>query len=116
MCQPRRYWTGQLTLESDNAAQKCAIFPACVVTRAQSKKYGVDITDSSMDLEQDSTAVSAESKSQRQSPPTDAASSPSSSAVMNLPATRKEFIAAQQGDSTLSKCHSSVLSQEEMGQ
>lgn len=104
-----------LILESDNTAQKCDIFPACVVTRAQPKKYGVDISDSFMALEQDSKAVSAASETWRKAQPTDAdASFSSSSTVMNLPATWEEFIAVQQGDSTLSKCHSSALSQEKM--
>lgn len=34
-----------LTLESEYTARKCDIFPACVVTRAQSEKYGVDLSD-----------------------------------------------------------------------
>lgn len=62
-----------------------------------------------MAIEQDPDAVVAESKSRVKAKPADAASSSSSSEVMNLPATREEFTAAQQGDSTLSKCHVILL-------
>ena len=100
-----------LNLQSDNPNQK-AIFPACVVTRAQSKKYDIDLSDSFMVLEQDPDVI-PESENKVKEKPADATSSSSSSAEMVLPATREEFIAAQQGDSSLSKCSSSVLSHEE---
>ena len=81
-----------LSSESDKTSQSLSVFPACVVTRAQAKKYGIDLSE-----------VQA----------ADAVSTLSRQEAVNLPATRKEFIAAQQGDATLSKCHSSLLSQEE---
>lgn len=83
-----------------------------MVTRAQSRKYGLDLSDTFLVTEQNADAVMARSKNQAKVKPTDAAS-PSSPEVVKLPATQDEFIAAQQGDKTLSKCHSSVLSQEE---
>lgn len=84
-----------------------------MVTRAQSRNYGLDFSDTFLVTEQNPDAVMARSKNQAEVKPTDAVSSPSSPGVVKLPATRENFIAAQQGDKTLSKCHSSVLCQEE---
>lgn len=49
-----------LTLESDSTTLKCDIFPACVVTRAQSKKNDVDLSDSFMIPEKDPDAEVAQ--------------------------------------------------------
>ena len=102
-----------LSLESDKTAQQSSVFPACVVTRAQSKKYGIDLSDSFLVTPQFPDTVTTRSKSPPEVQVADAVSSLSHQEVVNLPATRKEFIAAQQGDVTLSKCRSSLLSQEE---
>ncbi|XP_043962798.1 uncharacterized protein LOC122825436 isoform X2 [Gambusia affinis] len=84
------------------------IFPACVVTRAQSKKYNLDLSDSFLATEQTQSAGSETelNKSKNVFP----LPGPE---MMKLPASREEFIAAQKQDKTLLKCHSSVLTQEE---
>lgn len=85
--------------ESNTEPDNTDVFPNCVVTRAQAKKYGVDLSDSFLVTEEYSEM---EPKSTPSTADLDAA---------KLPATRKEFITAQKGDITLSKCFSSVVNQ-----
>ncbi|XP_036003896.1 uncharacterized protein LOC118566311 [Fundulus heteroclitus] len=84
------------------------IFPACVLTRAQTKKYGLDLSDSFLAMDQPSEAVRSESGRRSESvfslPDLDLA---------DLPVSREELIAAQKRDKTLMKCFSAVLTQEE---
>ncbi len=76
--------TPSLNTDSDSAQVLTDTFPACVVTRAQSKKYGLDLSDSFLATEQSPEAELA-----------DTVPSPSSPVVVKLPATREAFIAAQ---------------------
>lgn len=90
------------------------VFPACVVTRAQSKRYGLDLSDSFLATEQFPDMMV--NKSQDQIGDQLAVDVPSlpSSEVVKLPATREEFITAQQGDVSLLKCRSFVVGQEQV--
>ncbi|XP_030271730.1 uncharacterized protein LOC115581049 isoform X3 [Sparus aurata] len=102
-----------LSSESDKTSQTLSVFPACVVTRAQAKKYGIDLSVSFLVTQPFPDTVMTRSKTQPEVQDADAVSTLSRQEAVNLPATRKEFIEAQQGDATLTKCHSSLLSQEE---
>ncbi|XP_013867485.1 uncharacterized protein LOC106520098, partial [Austrofundulus limnaeus] len=86
------------------------IFPACVVTRSQSKKYGIDLSDSFLATEQFPESVGSDVKLNNKS---EKMSSLLSSDEITLPASREEFIVAQKHDASLLKCHSSILTQEE---
>ena len=90
-------------------AEQLDFFPACVVTRAQTKKYGLDLSETFLSSER-SPEVETRPES---GPEVDTMVSPSMPGAIRLPATRKEFIAAQQGDVTLTNCHSSVVGQGE---
>ena len=104
----------ELNTESDKAAENnLDIFPACVVTRAQSKKYGPDLSDSFLVTDLFPDTVVTRSKGQPEAQLADAVSPLSCPEVVKLLATREEFIAAQQDDITLAKCLSSVLSKDE---
>ncbi|KAL3973678.1 kelch-like protein 33 [Sarotherodon galilaeus] len=100
----------ELSLDSDSAQDQPAIFPACVVTRAQTKKYGPDLADSFMrsDPFGDVITFTSGSKGQAKVPPAD-----KTQPILNLPVSREDFITAQKNDVTLSKCHSSILSQQD---
>uniref|UniRef100_A0AAV2K847 Uncharacterized protein n=1 Tax=Knipowitschia caucasica TaxID=637954 RepID=A0AAV2K847_KNICA len=83
-------------LESPN------VFPACAVTRSQSKNT-VDLSDSFMATEEFFQAK-----------PDVTSRTPAALDAIPLPATRAAFITAQKGDSSLSKCFS-VVEQEGSG-
>lgn len=88
------------------------IFPACAVTRAQTKKYGADLSDSFIFVDQPSgTETLSEDQSVFKS--NHEQSGISRMEAVELPATREEFMAAQQSDKTLQNCFSSVLSVED---
>uniref|UniRef100_A0A3B3I2A9 Gypsy retrotransposon integrase-like protein 1 n=1 Tax=Oryzias latipes TaxID=8090 RepID=A0A3B3I2A9_ORYLA len=80
-------------------------FPHCVVTRAQTQKYGLDLSDSFLAGE----CVSVKGRSSRL-PKVSPKSLTSCPTTVELPATREEFIAAQKEDTSIKKCHALVLS------
>ncbi|TWW54068.1 Retrovirus-related Pol polyprotein from transposon 412, partial [Takifugu flavidus] len=87
------------------------VFPACAVTRAQAKEYGEDLADVFFFTDRPTSSEATESQIGHQH----AASL--STKAMELPATREEFIKAQQNDETLQNCLSSVLGvEQEKGQ
>lgn len=100
-----------LLTEMDSPVQ-CGpeVFPACVVTRAQTKKFGMDLSDTFLVSEMDEMPEKPKKK------PVTALEKGAlpklCSEVLQLPATRKDFIEAQQSDVTIAKCLSSVLSQD----
>lgn len=89
------------------------VFPACAVTRAQRKKYGLNLSDSFLGAERSPEVVMTRSKSQPEAELADKEPSPSSPVSVKLLATREAFIATQKGDETLSKCLASVIGQDE---
>lgn len=97
---------------SDDVSQKHpGVFPACVVTRAQSRNNDLDLSDTFLVTEQFPNSNLTETECPLNPP--DTVSSRFSLGDVRLPATREEFVAAQKSDVTLSKCLSSVLSKEE---
>lgn len=98
-----------LHLGSDNMAEiHPGTFPACVTTRAHTKRYGIDLSDTFLVTEPVPDAVVSEVQ-----PADDTGSALTSREGVELPATRDDYIAAQRADVTLVKCYSAVLSQEE---
>nr|XP_033967813.1 uncharacterized protein LOC117467977 [Pseudochaenichthys georgianus] len=103
-----------LSLDAEKSAEvPPEIFPACVVTRAQSKKYGEDSSDSFLATGQFLEDMTVSDRLPEEARSAGAGSASNSSELVQLPATREEFMAAQLSDETLSKCLSSVISQEE---
>lgn len=100
-----------LSLESVSTTQPLEIFPACVVTQAQAKKYDIDLSDSFLSSEPVLEVVTR-SNGQPEAQMDDIKSSLPNPGFGNLPATRDEFIKAQQADVTLEKCHSTVVNLE----
>lgn len=89
----------------DLAHQFPGVFPACAVTRSQSKNSDIDLSDSFLVLKQSADSEHGETKGRPS--PCDLVSR--SVSDFPLPATREEFVAAQKADPTLSKCFSSSL-------
>lgn len=104
-----------LSSEPNTAQDQPDIFHACVVTRAQSKKDGPDLFDSFMVAEQFPEAITFKSGSKSETKETRVPlANTLPQKVLHLPVSREEFITAQKDDVTLSKCHSSVLSQQDI--
>lgn len=78
------------------------IFTACAVTRAQARKYGEDLSDTFLFADRPPSSEPADSQIGHQHA---ARLSPKAA---ELPASREEFIKAQQSDRTLQNCLSSV--------
>lgn len=101
-----------LHLESVSITQPLPeIFHACVVTPAQSKKYGIDPSDS-FSAQKHSLMWWLGSNSQPEAQSGDMRSSLLGPGVGNFPATRDKFSVAQQAGVTLLKCHSTEFSHE----
>lgn len=81
------------------------VFPAWAVTRTQTKKYGLDLSDSFLATEWSPEVVMTRSKGQPEAELADKEPSPSTPVAVKLPATREAFIAAQKGDETLCLCY-----------
>lgn len=96
-----------------DSEESLEIFPACAVTRAQTKKYGSDLSDTFFFVDQPADAETPGSRNPSVFQANHRQSGIPSTEAVELPATRDEFIAAQQSDNTLKKCVSSVLSNEE---
>lgn len=84
------------------------VFPACAVTRAQAKKYSEDLADIFFFADRPTRSEATESQIGCHQHVASL-----STKAMELPATREEFIKAQQNDETLENCLSSVLNVEE---
>nr|XP_033942275.1 uncharacterized protein LOC117449038 isoform X1 [Pseudochaenichthys georgianus] len=103
-----------LSLDAEKSAEvPPEIFPACVVTRAQSNKYGEDLSDSFLATGQFLEDMTVSDRLPEEARSAGAGSPSNSSELVQPPATRQEFMAAQLSDETLSKCLSSVISHEE---
>nr|XP_033961533.1 uncharacterized protein LOC117463411 [Pseudochaenichthys georgianus] len=103
-----------LSLDAEKSAEvPPEIFPACVVTRAQSKKYGEDLSDYFLATGQFLEDMTVSDRLPEEARSAGAGSPSNSSELVQLPAPREEFMAAQLSDETLSKCLSSVISHEE---
>lgn len=91
------------SLESEHQMSS-DIFPACVVTRAKSNKYGLDLSGSFIATEK-FPEINFDDKSENKSflPHPE----------ISLPASREKFIAAQKLDASLSKSYCNILLQEE---
>lgn len=91
--------------------QQCPdVFPACVVTRAQRKKFSVDLSESFLALDHEETFV--------EKTPTTVSVEPEGVGMqeshgLTLPVDHAQYIAEQQSDVTLAKCLASVLGKEE---
>lgn len=88
------------------------IFPACMVTGSQSKKYNINLTDSFLAVEQLPETVRSDVNIKNKSEKGSSLPFLPGSDKINLPASREEFIVTQKQDASLLKCSSSVLTQE----
>ncbi|XP_071062254.1 uncharacterized protein [Pseudochaenichthys georgianus] len=85
-----------LSLDAEKSAEvPPEIFPACVVTRAQSKKYGEDLSDSFLATGQFLEDMTVSDRLPEEARSAGAGSPSNSSELVQLPATREEFMAAQ---------------------
>ena len=83
-------------LDSGNDLEHSEIFSACAVTRAQAKKYGPDLSESFCAMER--VCKKGRFISQRKVPCEFTSSFCLASVDISLPASREEFISAQQQD------------------
>ncbi|XP_071060120.1 uncharacterized protein [Pseudochaenichthys georgianus] len=85
-----------LSLDAEKSAEvPPEIFPACVVTRAQSKKYGEDLSDSFLATGQFLEDMTVSDRLPEEDRSAGAGSASNGSELVQLPATREEFMAAQ---------------------
>ncbi|XP_071058174.1 uncharacterized protein [Pseudochaenichthys georgianus] len=85
-----------LSLDAEKSAEvPPEIFPACVVTRAQSKKYGEDLSDYFLATGQFLEDMTVSDRLPEEARSAGAGSPSNSPELVQLPATREEFMAAQ---------------------